>query len=75
MAFGFIILLGFAALVAGTQPPDGNMNAVLLQFVTDKYPQWVIGLLAGTGFLLALAGLGIAAHRRFDFQPQHRCTV
>lgn len=31
------------------------MNAVLLQFVTDKYPQWVIGLLAGTGFLLALA--------------------
>lgn len=55
LAFGFIILLGFAALVAGTQPPDGNMNAVLLQFVTDKYPQWVIGLLAGTGFLLALA--------------------
>lgn len=55
MAFGVIILLGFAALVAGTQPPDGNMNAVLLQFVTDKYSQWVIGLLAGTGFLLALA--------------------
>lgn len=55
LAFGLIILLGFAALVAGTQPPDGNMNAVLLQFVSDKYPQWVIGLLAGTGFLLALA--------------------
>ncbi|KFK95696.1 MULTISPECIES: sodium:solute symporter [unclassified Serratia (in: enterobacteria)] len=54
LAFGVIILLGFAALVAGTQPPGGNMNAVLLQFVTDKYPQWVIGLLAGTGFLLAL---------------------
>lgn len=55
LAFAVIILLGFAALVAGTQPPDGNMNAVLLQFVNDKYPQWVIGLLAGTGILLALA--------------------
>ncbi|MEW7850740.1 sodium:solute symporter family protein [Massilia aurea] len=55
LAFFFIIVLGMGALVAGTQPPGGNMNAALLQFVSNKYPEWVIGLLAGTGFLLALA--------------------
>ncbi|EKU80822.1 SSS family solute:Na+ symporter [Massilia sp. UYP32] len=55
LAFFFIIVLGMGALVAGTQPPGGNMNAALLQFVSNQYPEWVIGLLAGTGFLLALA--------------------
>jgi solute:Na+ symporter, SSS family len=55
LAYFFIILLGFAALLAGTQPPGGNLNAALLQFVSDKYPAWMVGLLAGTGFLLALA--------------------
>jgi SSS family solute:Na+ symporter len=49
------ILLGFAALLAQTQPPGGNLNAALLQFVSDRYPSWMVGLLAGTGFLLALA--------------------
>ncbi len=55
LAYFFIILLGFAALIAGTQPPGGNLNAALLQFVSDRYPAWTVGLLAGTGFLLALA--------------------
>ncbi len=55
LAYFFIILLGFAALVAHTQPEGGNLNAALLQFVSDKYPPWIIGLVAGTGFLLALA--------------------
>jgi len=55
LAFFFIIVLGLAAMVAGTQPPDGNLNAALLQFVANKYPDWAIGLLAGTGVLLALA--------------------
>ncbi|MDM0003200.1 sodium:solute symporter family protein [Variovorax sp. J22G73] len=55
LAYFFIILLGFAALLAGTQPPGGNLNAALLQFVSDRYPAWTVGLLAGTGFLLALA--------------------
>ncbi|CAN5513711.1 sodium:solute symporter [soil metagenome] len=54
LAYFFIILIGLAAMVAGTQPPGGNMNAALLQFVATKYPDWVIGLLAGTGVLLAL---------------------
>ena len=54
LSYFFIILLGFGALLAGTQPPDGNLNAVLLQFVTDRYPAWAIGLLAGGGALLAL---------------------
>ncbi|MET7572187.1 sodium:solute symporter family protein [Streptomyces sp. NPDC005492] len=55
LAYFFIILLGFAALVAGTKPEGGNLNAALLQFVSDKYPGWVVGIVAGTGFLLALA--------------------
>lgn len=54
LAYFFIILLGFAALVAGTKP-HGGLNGALLQFVSDKYPAWVVGLVAGTGFLLALA--------------------
>jgi SSS family solute:Na+ symporter len=55
LAYFFIILLGFAALVAGTKPHDGSLNGALLQFVSDKYPSWVVGLFAGTAFLLALA--------------------
>lgn len=54
LSYFFIILLGFGALLAGTQPPDGNLNAVLLQFVTDRYPPWAIGLMAGGAALLAL---------------------
>ena len=30
LAYFFIILLGFAALLAGVQPPDNNLNAALL---------------------------------------------
>lgn len=55
LAYFFIILLGFAALAAHIAPPGGNLNAALLQFVSLKYPPWTIGLVAGTGFLLALA--------------------
>ena len=55
LAYFFIIMLGFAALIANTQPEDGNLNAALLQFVADKFPAWLVGLVAGTAFLLALA--------------------
>jgi len=54
LSYFFILLLGFAALLAGTQPEHGNLNAVLLQFVADHYPSWAVGLLAGTVALLAL---------------------
>ena len=54
LSYFFIILLGFAALLVGTAPVDGNVNAVLLQFVSTSYPEWVIGLFAGTACLLAL---------------------
>ena len=54
LSYFFILLLGFSALLAGTQPADGNLNAVLLQFVTDRYPAWTVGLLAGTVCLMAL---------------------
>jgi len=54
LSYFFILLLGFAALLAGTQPADGNPNAVLLEFVADRYPPWAVGLMAGTVCLLAL---------------------
>lgn len=55
LAYFFIIMLGFAALIANTRPEDGNLNAALLQFVADEFPAWLVGLVAGTAFLLALA--------------------
>ena len=54
LSYFFIILLGLGALLAGTMPPGGDINAALLQFVADRYPAWAIGLLAGTACLLAL---------------------
>lgn len=54
LSYFFIVLLGFGALLAGTQPPDGNPNAVLLQFVADRQPGWLVGAFAGTVALLAL---------------------
>lgn len=54
LSYFFIILLGFAALLAGTMAPDGDPNALLLQFVGEHYPVWMVGLFAGTASLLAL---------------------
>ena len=54
LSYFFIILLGFGALLAGIQPPGGDTNAVLLQFVATRWPAWVVGLFAGTTCLLAL---------------------
>jgi len=50
LAYFFIILLGFAALLARHQAGRrATRTARLLQFVSDKYPAWVVGLVAGTG--------------------------
>ena len=54
LSYFFIVLLGFAALLAGIHPPHGDPNAVLLELVSTRYPPWAIGLLAGTTSLLAL---------------------
>jgi SSS family solute:Na+ symporter len=54
LSYFFIILLGFAALLANVRPPGGNLNGALLQLVSDRFPAWVLGLLAGTVCLLAL---------------------
>lgn len=54
LSYVFIIMLGFAALLAGTQAPDGDLNGLLLSFVEQKYPAWMMGLFAGTASLLAL---------------------
>jgi solute:Na+ symporter, SSS family len=54
LSYFFIILLGFAALVASVQPSGGNLNGALLQLVSDRFSPWVFGLFAGTVCLLAL---------------------
>ncbi|MGF7151852.1 SSS family solute:Na+ symporter [Sphingomonas zeicaulis] len=54
LSYFFIILLGFAALLAGTQAPGADPNALLLAFVGERYPAWMLGVLAGTASLLAL---------------------
>jgi len=54
LSYFFIILLGFAALLAGTQAPGDDPNALLLAFVSQNYPAWMLGVLAGTASLLAL---------------------
>ncbi|WCT79445.1 sodium:solute symporter family protein [Novosphingobium humi] len=54
LSYFFIILLGFAALLAGTRPEGGDLNALLLTFVVQHCPVWLIGLFAGTASLLAL---------------------
>lgn len=54
LSYFFIVLLGFAALVAHVQPPGGDLNGAVLQLVADRYPAWVGGLFAGTACLLAL---------------------
>ncbi len=54
LSYFFIVLLGFAALLAGTAPRGGDPNAVLLQLVADRYPPWTAGVLAGTVCLLAV---------------------
>jgi solute:Na+ symporter, SSS family len=54
LSYFFIILLGFAALLATVQPAGGNLNGALLQLVSNRYSPWVFGLFAGTVCLLAL---------------------
>jgi SSS family solute:Na+ symporter len=54
LSYFFIILLGFAALLANSQPAGGDSNAALMQFVSDQYPPWAVGLFVGTIALLAL---------------------
>jgi solute:Na+ symporter, SSS family len=54
LSYFFIILLGFAALLANVQPPEGDSNAALISFVAGAYPSWAVGLFAGTACLLAL---------------------
>jgi solute:Na+ symporter, SSS family len=49
-----IIIIAMAALLAMPDLPAADANGSLLVFVREYYPDWVIGLLAGTGVLVAL---------------------
>ena len=52
-------------------PPGNDMNAALLQFVSTRYPDWVVGLLAGTGVPAGPgARRGAAADGRHDLHAQ-----
>lgn len=50
----FIILIALAALVALPNLPAAQANGSLLVFVSANYPDWIIGMLAGCGVLVAL---------------------
>jgi SSS family solute:Na+ symporter len=54
LSYFLVILLGFGALLAGTHPLGNDPNAVLLQFVSDHYHPWLVGIFTGTACLLAL---------------------
>ncbi|CAB3804688.1 putative symporter YodF [Paraburkholderia fynbosensis] len=54
LAYFFIIVLGLGALVAGTTPAGGDLNAALPQFIVARYPPWLAGLFTATCILLAL---------------------
>ncbi|OZM81138.1 sodium:solute symporter [Pseudonocardia sp. MH-G8] len=49
-----IIIIAMAALLAMPDLPASDANGSLLVFVRENYPDWIIGLLAGTGVLVAL---------------------
>ncbi|GAA5176159.1 sodium:solute symporter [Pseudonocardia eucalypti] len=55
LSYFFIVLLGFAALLGGVRPTEENANGALVQLVSQSYPAWVVGVFAGTCFLLAMA--------------------
>jgi SSS family solute:Na+ symporter len=50
----FIVVIALAALVALPNLPAKQANGSLLIFVSENYPDWIIGLLAGCGVLVAL---------------------
>lgn len=53
LAYFFIVLLGFAALLA--VPGLKDSNSALLTFVAHAFPAWLVGVVAGAGVLLAIA--------------------
>lgn len=52
LSYFFIFVIGFAALL--TLPHLSSSNNALVSVVATYYPQWFVGLLAGTGVLVAL---------------------
>jgi solute:Na+ symporter, SSS family len=49
-----IVIIAMAAILALPDLPASEANGSLLVFVREYYPDWVIGLLAGAGVLVAL---------------------
>lgn len=49
-----IVVIALAALVALPNLPAKQANGSLLIFVSQNYPDWIVGLLAGCGVLVAL---------------------
>lgn len=54
LSYFFIILLGFAALLAGVNPSGNDLNQALLELISERFSPWIFGLFSGTVCLLAL---------------------
>ena len=66
---GLLALLGWVAIAAGTQPPDGNAQLVIPQLFEDFFPSWFAGVAFAAiaiGALVPAAIMSIAAANTFS---------
>ncbi len=68
LSLGFIALLGFMAISAGTQPVDGDGNTIVPALFDQMFPSWFAGVAfaaIGIGALVPAAIMSIAAANLF----------
>ncbi|MEI4271866.1 sodium:solute symporter [Klenkia sp. LSe6-5] len=68
LALGFIALLGYMAIAAGTTPVDGDGNTVVPALFQQMFPSWFAGVAfaaVGIGALVPAAIMSIAAANLF----------
>ncbi len=68
LALGFIALLGYMAIAAGTQPVDGDGNTIVPALFQQMFPSWFAGVAfaaVGIGALVPAAIMSIAAANLF----------
>ena len=68
LALGFIALLGFMAIAAGTKPVGTDANTIVPRLFQDMFPSWFAGVAfaaVGIGALVPAAIMSIAAANLF----------
>jgi len=68
LALGFIALLGFMAIAAGTTPVGTDANTIVPRLFQDMFPSWFAGIAfaaVGIGALVPAAIMSIAAANLF----------